>query len=238
MEQPLLTEKHHAILFALIAKEAQGRLGDEKGQAVIRLAVRLYGEQRGHRMALRTRRNGEALSMTNFMIYGEWRSLTGEAEQQAIAEPPDVRMFMPRCPWANAWIEADLLPFGRLYCQEIDHALTRGFNPQLTIDVIATQTNEGAPCEFVYHAATLPSGDTLDHIRQSSARLAALTVMPWEYHCAHLYKTCRQTLEQGYGKIGAAIAEAALTDFAARYGEAAAQAIRSYLDIDFDRLPD
>lgn len=232
------TEKHHAILFALISRQAQQQLGEEAGQSAMRQAVRRYGEQRGRRMALRALKDGEPLSMTSFMTYGEWRSKTGEAEQQASEEPPDIHMLMPRCPWANAWVESGLLPFGRLYCQEIDHALIRGFNPQLTLDVIATQPNDGVPCEFIYRAASLPSGGTLDDIRQTSARLANRTVMPWEYHCAHLYQTCSQELIQSFGEAGAASAEAALAEFAARYGEAAVQGIRSYLEVNFDRLPD
>ena len=47
------TAEHHALLFAWIARETIVRIGEEEAAPVIRVAVRLYGEQRGHRMALR-----------------------------------------------------------------------------------------------------------------------------------------------------------------------------------------
>jgi hypothetical protein len=178
ISQASFSEHHHALLFGLVTKEIFERVGNETGGSALRAAVRRYGEQRGRRMALRAQTNGEELSMTNFLIYGEWRSGTGLGQHELSKEGPDVRMVVTRCPWALTWMEADLSPYGRLYCQEIDQALVRGFNPDLIIDVNRTQTNDGEPCDFLYHQAVLFSGDTLAHIREKTAGLAGRTIMP------------------------------------------------------------
>ena len=115
-------------------------------------------------MALRALANGDELSMTHFLVYGELRSRTRLGQHEISTEGAHVRMVVPRCPWALSWMEADLSQYGRLYCQEIDQALMRGFNPDLIIDVNRTQTNDGEPCEFLYHQAALLSGDTLAYI--------------------------------------------------------------------------
>lgn len=148
--QTSFSERHHALLFGLVAKTVFEQVGKEAGEAAIQVAVRRYGEQRGRRMALRALVNGDELSMTNFLIYGEWRSGTGLGQHEISVEGAHVRMVVPRCPWALTWMEADLSHYGRLYCQEIDQAIVRGFNPNQIIDVNKTQTNDGEPCDFLY----------------------------------------------------------------------------------------
>jgi hypothetical protein len=234
---PVLTEKHHALLFALIARETLGSLGVLKGEAVIAMAVRRYGEQRGRRMALRARRDNQALTMSNYMIYGEWRSLTGDIDQKLQVDGEDLRMRVPRCPWANAWVDADLLPYGRLYCREIDIALLRGFNPDLILQVNSTQTNDDEACDFVFLQGLRSEGDTLAYIQGNSARLKELNSLPWEYHCGHLLAACTQVLVDEAGLAGRTAVEAALAEFGQRFSEQAAEQIAAYQNVDFERLP-
>ena len=66
------TETDHAMLFGWMARAVIQRVGEEKGEVVVRQAVRRYGEQRGRRMALRAEANGHPRSMTNYIVYGEW----------------------------------------------------------------------------------------------------------------------------------------------------------------------
>jgi hypothetical protein len=231
-----LNEQHHALLFGLVAKETIERAGKEAGENALRAAVRRYGEQRGRRMALRAEANGDELSMAHFLVYGEWRSGTGLGKQETVVIGNNVRTTVPRCPWALTWMEADLSQHGRLYCQEIDRALVRGFNPDLIIEVTKTQTNDGVPCDFLYHQVALPSGDTLAYIRRKSAGLAGNTLMPWEYHCSHLYQALDVVLTAELGEAGQEALRAALDEFSARFGEQAAQAVLSYQETDFDRL--
>jgi hypothetical protein len=230
------SEQHHALLFALIAKEIVEQARKDAGEAVLRVAVRRYGKQRGRRMAMRALANGDDLSMTSFLIYGEWRSGTGLGKHDQTVLGSDVRMVVPRCPWTLTWMEASLSEYGRLYCLEIDKALVHGFNPHLLIDVNKTQTNDGEPCDFLFHQAALLSGDTLAYIRDKSAVLASKTVMPWDYHCGHLYKTFYEIITQELGDASQEAVRAALDEFAARFGEEAAQVVLAYQETDFDQL--
>jgi hypothetical protein len=138
---------------------------------------------------------------------------------------------------ADAWAEAGLLPYGRYYCQEIDTALLHGFSPDLWIEVNQTLPNDGVPCEFVYHQALLEPGKSLSYIRDKAALLEPQRLMPWEYHCGHLYQACSLVMGEEFGPAGRVTVQNALAEFALRYGSQAAGTVAGYLKTDFDRLP-
>jgi hypothetical protein len=231
------TASQHAVLFALLSRSTITQLGAENGEKIMRVAVRRYGEQRGRRMALRAQRDGEPLNMLNYMAYGEWRVEPGESEQRMEEMAPEARSFVDRCPWQHAWVEGDLLLYGRLYCLEIDQALVRGFNPALRLDVLSTLSNDGCPCEFVFYDANLTSEnlDLLDRKKKANQQNGA--VLPWEYHAGHLYAAVKSTLAAELAEGGEAILQAALAAFAQRYGDEAVRVILSYQFVDFDFLP-
>jgi hypothetical protein len=190
----------------------------------VRQAVRRYGEQRGRRMALRALADGQALTMDSYRAYGEWQAGEGETGQEVVEPMPDLVSRVHRCPWHRAWEVHDLMPYGRLYCLEIDEALVRGFNPDLRLDVNAIQTRGDPYCEFVYHG-----------VQGSGPRKG--TVMPWEYHAGHLFKTVGEVAVEALGESGQEAVDGALAEFAAYYGQEAAQVLVGYADADFDRLP-
>ncbi len=80
--EPRLTATHHAPLFAWAARELCRAAGD-RGEGIVRRAVRRYGEQRGRRMALRAQADGHPLDMVHYMAYGEWRAEQGEMASPA-----------------------------------------------------------------------------------------------------------------------------------------------------------
>jgi hypothetical protein len=228
---------HHALLFAWISKAVFDRVGEERAEAVIRKAVRRYGEQRGGRMALRAEANGHALSMLNYLAYGEWRAAPGESIQKVVDKVPHVVAHVHKCPWHQAWQEKDLLPYGRLYCQEVDEALVRGFNPELKIEVRGTKPEGNELCEFVFHDANLGLFNTLLMGYRRAVKPADKSVMPWEYHMGHLYKTMGEVLGEEIGELGGEAMNAALKEFTRSFGDDAVDAIRAYSGTDFNRLP-
>lgn len=203
---------------------------------MVRKAVRLYGEQRGQRMALRAQRDGEPPNMLNYLAYSEWRVEPGAQEQRMEEMAPEAHSFVTRCPWHQAWVDSELLPYGRLYCLEIDHALVRGFNKTLQLDVLSTLSNDGGPCEFVFHEADL-TPENLDLLNEKKATNQQKGgVMSWEYHTGHLYSAFQSTLLAELKEGGEAILADALSEFARRYGQEAAQVILSYQGVDFDSI--
>ena len=218
------TPTHHALLFAWISRAVVEQVGRERGERAIRKAVRRYGEERGGRMALRAQADGASLSMTNYMAYGEWKADPGESEHTVFEEEGRVRTEVHRCPWHQAWEEAGLMEYGRLYCLEIDTSLARGFNPELTLEVNSTLSNDGRDCEFVFRDA--------EEITEKRGK-----VMPWSYHLGHLYWTMFRVLAEELGEEGEQAAGAALERFTAQCGREAGRAVESYRDTDFGCLP-
>ena len=229
-EQPLreFTPTHHALLFAWLARSVVRREGEVRGEAIVRRGVRRYGEQRGQRMALRARADGYPLDMNAYRAYGEWRAPVGSTRAEVVRELPDPVQHVHDCPWHRAWQDEGLMSYGRFYCLEVDHALARGFSADITLGVNSIKSGGDDCCEFVYHGADLEV--TVQPKRQ--------TVMPWEYHLGHLYKTMGQVLVEEMGEEGAAAAREAMADFAAAYGQAAAEIVAANAVADFDRLPE
>ena len=222
---------HHALLFAWIAREVQRCAGKPRGEAIMRRAVRRYGEQRGRRMAMRARADGQPLDMTTFLAYGEWQAAEGVFDSSLESQPGAVRSLVFRCPWNQAWADYGLNDSGRLYCLEIDAAISRGFNPANRLEVKGTLSNGAEASEFVYHAASL---DALSQRQVDRNR----TVLPWDYHLGHLYKTACDVVSEEMGEEGLAAMQAALVQFARQFGEEAAETVLAFRDTDFDALPE
>jgi hypothetical protein len=227
------TAEHHALLFAWIARETIVRVGEEVAAPVLRVAVRWYGEQRGHRMALRAQQDGQPLSMATCLSYREWEVPAGEMQQTGVPWRGDLRVQVRRCYWATTWQQEGLTEYGKYYCQEIDEALVRGFNPELVIDVKGTRTNGSRMCQLVYHGAF---EGTVVH--EEAQRAQEKRILPWSYHTAHLYTTMSAVLQRELGSDGVVVVRAALETFAARFGAPMAGILAADATTDFDALPE
>jgi hypothetical protein len=237
-DNPLhFTETHHALLFAWITQAVFERAGAMEGEKAIRNAIIQYGRERGGRMALRARANGDVLSMANYMAYGEWQSSPGVMEQELLEKAPNARVRVSRCPWFSTWQENGLLTYGRFYCLEIDGALAAGFNPDLKIDVVGTQTNGAAQCEFVYRDAALPEQGVQFPAHADAVLSADKVKMPWDYHVGHLFKTLESVLVAELSPVGREAIEAGLAEFGRQFGQPAVQKIAAFRRVDFSRLP-
>lgn len=221
------TETQHAMLFGWMAKAVIEACGAAAGEAVLRKAVEVYGMERGGRMAQRARARDDDLTMDNYFRYGEWLGSPGTMEVQVARDGANLVERVFRCPWLAAWQESGLLPYGRVYCQVIDQALVRGFNPALRLDVIGTKSNGAKMCEFIFYKA----GQTEPCPKPQGVTL------PWEYHTAHLFATVGRVIAAELGETGQAAIAQALDAFAAGYGEAAARRIAACRDMDFTRPP-
>jgi len=237
-EQNSFNEIHHALLFALIARAIVERIGDQRGEAIIRKVVRKYGEERGRRMALRALANKHSLNMANFIGYSEYRISPGEMDMKIIERSPHFKIRAFKCPWHNTWKENGLLSLGCLYCLEIDQALVRGFNPALQLEVKSTLTTGSSQCDFVYHDAnlTIPNYLLLGYRRAFSPGLKA--VMPWDYHVGHLFTTFEKIAVEDLGQVGQEAIEAGLGEFAERYGDQALVKVMASQSKDYDSVPE
>jgi hypothetical protein len=230
--------KHHALLFAWISKAVHDRVESDEAEVIIKKAVRRYGEERGGRMALRAKANGHKLSMLNYLAYGEWRAEPGASQQEVVERTPRANIHVRRCPWHEAWREYDLLDYGKLYCQEVDEALVRGFNPDLRIEVRRALSEGESYCDFVFHETNLTLLNSFLLRYRQVVRPGKRAVMPWDYHLGHLFKTMGEVVGEELGQLGLAAMDAALKNFTETFGKEAGEAIEAYSVTDFNYLPD
>ncbi len=209
---PTLGPEQHALLFAGLAGVL---LAFPDGEAVVRAGVRQYGLERGGRMAQRARAARHPLDMTHYLAYSEWRAEPGASERHILQAAPDAHMQITRCPWQGAWAAEGLESVGRLYCEEVDPALVRGFNPALALEVRSLLTAGAACCDFLFCGADMAQ----------PVDLPPGTVQPWEYHLAHLYATLRRVAVERLGLPAQRALRLALEGWGARWGVEVAEAI-------------
>jgi len=231
------TASHHALLFSSIAQSVFSHLEKEKGEILIRNAVRKYGHQRGRRMALRAQKNGHALTMANYFAYGEWEVGKNEMDARLKEKTPHARLNVFTCPWYVTWKERNLLAHGKYFCKEIDIALVKGFNPDLKIEIKSTQTNDGIPCDFIFRDAGLSWGKLLKLAYRKKFFPGRQAIMPWEYHIGHLYKTLGDEIRQTASNMADQILNTALDEFASLFSREHITWIKKYQNTDFDTLP-
>ncbi len=231
-----LTAHHHAILFSLISRAVIKEIGKEKGAALIRAAVKKYGLQRGKRMAKRALKNRHALTMDNYLAYSEWKVPKNSMKFKFIEKSPHARINIFKCPWNEAWKESDLLEYGKYFCQEIDRALVKGFNPDLKIEIYSTQTNGSNMCDFVFKDARLSLLKIPGLIYKKKIKPGAQAIMPWDYHAGHLYKTMGEQIKQKLGDRADQIMEKAMQDFTLFFSNEYIADIIKYKDTNFEEI--
>jgi len=226
--------EHHATLFAWIAREAVERFGDD-GQRAILEGVRAYGEQRGRRMALRAQADGRPNDLVGYLVYGELNFEEAENEFITVQKKPYLKVESRRCSWHSIWSRRGLLEYGRLYCQEIDTAILRGYNPDFDFEVDGTLTG-GAPfCTFHYRGEGMGIRNALRYAI-GKRRVGLRAKKPWDYHAGHIYKTFKETLVDMFGDRGDQVVEAAVQTFAQEFGDEQADRVRSFEAMDFNRV--
>ena len=226
---------HHALLYAWIARAVVLHCGEREGAEIMRESTRQYGKQRGHRMALRAAADGRAPDFVSYLAYPEWRAPAHSSRSSILETNPDLHRQVHSCPWFDAWRESGLLPWGRLYCLDIDQALVRGFNPTLVLEVSRTLSNGADVCDFRFREAGLDT-DRMDELRRLQADLGERAIMSWEYHVGHLHATAGAVIVGALGDVGRGLVEDALVEFGGHFGPDAAAVVRSYAGTDFDSL--
>jgi hypothetical protein len=232
------TEVHHALLFAWLSQAIIKEVGDQRGQAVVSKALRRYGEERGKRMASRAQSNRQVLDVANFFTYAEYRPIAGLMESRVVEKSSNFILEATRCPWCEAWKESGLLPYGRLYCLDIDEAVLRGFNPKLKMNIEGTLSGGATKCRLVYREANLTLFRYLLLGYQRAIKPGKKVIMPWEYHVGHLFKTFKTSIIEDLAHLGQKASESALEEFSKWYGESATQRVLAFLVKDFTKIED
>lgn len=118
-----------AKLFAAIADEVIRQFGEE-GEKAIREGVRKFGETRGKNIAANVEGAGLEKVLTNYLPYYDMeRSKLFVYETNCSEDRIEQKFY--QCPFAHAWIEDGNQKIGKLYCEEIDDAIAKGYDSKL-----------------------------------------------------------------------------------------------------------
>lgn len=206
--------EHHATLFALLAKEAVTRRGED-GQSAVLEGVFRYGQERGRRMAARALQHGDPLTHLSYHAYGEWRPTSETVEAGIRAYGANYMTFTKVCPWCAAWEKHNLLEYGKLYCLPIDTAVYAGFHKDFSARVLSMLSWGGRECLFDWQQPL----EDLSALQQKQQELGDSCIKDFDYHTAHLYNTVSHTLIETLGEDGYAAAKAALETFIELFGQ-------------------
>jgi len=230
----LFSEKHHAFVSATFYRIIKEN-GFHDYRTAFRMAVRLYAQQRGSRMAQRALRDGRPLDFASYRYYGEWEYTPGALAAmprhfESVAEGCDVKMIVHSCPWKDQYYEMGL-PDGALdYCADLDCSIARGFNPELAFEVGQTLMQEGNEFCVLYQREANIGAESAYGPRNPE------NIMCWSFHCGHVYKTFSDVFTAVYGEKGAEASGKAIAAFAEAYGDDMAQSLAGFKAHDFSYI--
>ncbi|MDQ0256808.1 hypothetical protein J2S74_004230 [Evansella vedderi] len=136
-----------AKLFAQVTKAVVDVYG-EKGKDAIREGVRTFGEERGNGIAHRAAHMGEKNTIDNYLSnYDMGRSELFEFEN--IFKENVIEQTFTKCPFGEQWAKDGMHEYGILYCEMIDPAVAKGFNPKFEVEHEEYVLKEGR-CTFKF----------------------------------------------------------------------------------------
>ncbi len=233
MNRDLFDIPHHANLFAVIYKAAVELKGDEGAKAADE-GTKLYGRQRGARMAKRVLKDGLPLTMENYLIYGEWADKNRRSKGYISARSPVYCLDNTVCGWCEAWKEAGLLEYGKHYCNYVDHNLVKGFNPDLKLDIIQVLSQGGETCAFRWNGFSMPDKAAEKAFADKKSALGDKAQKDFLYHTGHLYSRMKQNFVRIFDiNTAQKIMDKSIADFTVMYGKEMAEAVIEEAKHDF-----
>ncbi|MDQ0174794.1 L-2-amino-thiazoline-4-carboxylic acid hydrolase [Bacillus chungangensis] len=120
-----------AKLFAQVTKAVVDEYG-EQGKNAIREGVRTFGEERGRGIAERAKYMNKDNTVDHYLSnYDMGRSDLFTYENTF--KPNMIEQTFTRCPFGQQWADDDMHEYGILYCEMIDPAVARGYNPNFQV---------------------------------------------------------------------------------------------------------
>lgn len=221
-------ERQHAFISATFYRRLSAEYG-ERGVQTFTLATQRYAEQRGSRMAQKAIMLGLPLNFESYLALGEWEFTQGfladldSPQAEVVSFEPDFEFNFLACPWHEQYKAMGLMEGARVYCKDLDTSIARGFNPYLTFEVPQTM-HDGEKCMFRLKGAALTG--PVEKKREY--------LLPFEYHCAHLYFTFSAICKSIFKSEGVALSAQVLSDFGAEYGKDMADGLTRYEGEDFN----
>jgi hypothetical protein len=136
-------------MFSRMAKTIIEEVGKEKGEKILEKMVKDFGEERGRRIAQRVTSLGLPLTFKNFLIYTDLDS-SKALEYIPRIEEGDLILEIKRCAFSEGPKEWDMMEYFNYYCQFIDVAIIRGYNPEIELEVPKNLSAGDGMCTLIY----------------------------------------------------------------------------------------
>ena len=238
MDRNLFDIPHHANLFALIYRSAYEQYGEKGGQAVDE-GTKLYGMQRGARMAKRALKDNQPLNMENYLAYSEWKDKSGLSKTAITQTAPVYYMECQVCGWCESWKDADLFRYGRHYCDYVDKSLVKGFNPELVLDIESVITKGDRCCGFKWNGFKLETEEEKQAFADKCAKLGSRPVKDFLYHTGHLLSAMKTAVAENLGEEAMEkVISKAINDYSEMYGKEMADTVIKESEQDFTSIGD
>ena len=218
MEKIICKIEHHAILFALLSKNAI-TLAGEAGKEAILKGMTKYGNERGARMASNALANGEELTTMTNQAYGEWKpDYQGQMDFGTLRTEPTLHTYIAKCAWCDAWKKHDLTEFGKYYCVNVDNAVYQGFRSDFVCTPLTTALSWGGErCEFDWgHPLSKEEAELLPEKKKA---LGTSCMKDFNFHTAHLLHTVGNTLKEELGEMGETAVEKGIAEYIEKFGQ-------------------
>ena len=228
--------KHHAILYSVIVKHTLAKIGNDATED-IKAMTKAYGKDRATRMAKRAMVDDVKLNALSYLSYGELDVPKDIISRITELDGENIVQITTKCPWHDAWADAEHLEYGKLFCEVFDEALANGYNQNVKMKVPVTLTTGDTHCEFVFENSRFSVEDRRT-LTLHNEKLKKSATKPFIYHIGHLYSFFSKELKLKYGEISNEIIKNALEEYANYFSEDAVQDILSMKDIDYSSIAD
>ncbi|WP_180994691.1 L-2-amino-thiazoline-4-carboxylic acid hydrolase [Clostridium sp. chh4-2] len=209
------TVEHHAVLYALMAKQIM-LFDPAQGEVHVLAATGRYGEDRGKRMARAALKDGCGLNPCSYMVYGELPLVTGASKSSSSVEGGRFRTSVSGCGWLDAWKKYDLADYGAFYCKVIDESVYRGFNPELELKISSCLSGGDEACGFDWGEAV--SQEEQQRCQEFAEKLGTGFRKDFLFHTSGMLAVMGEYLKEAYGNHGNEIVERALEEFSRIFG--------------------
>ncbi|MDR2892547.1 MAG: L-2-amino-thiazoline-4-carboxylic acid hydrolase [Deltaproteobacteria bacterium] len=227
----------HALLFALIARNILRTEGGESGMKALQNGVEIYGRERGLRYAMRCLKNGDDLSVANYMAYSELMDIKGWNRSVNVSLAPEYHFDTVACGWCDTWKKYDILEYGKLYCNWIDPSLVHGFNPEIILEMHPIMSHGGDCCGFFWKNFAFKSEAEAQSVAQRRKELLPGVGKDFLYHCGHLLSAMKRAIYLELGACaGNRIMEASLNEYAQEFGADKKEVLIREADQDFLKI--
>jgi hypothetical protein len=139
-----------ARLFCTFSEEVISQFG-EKGKETVINVVKKFGERRGKEIADIVKSLGKELTLNNYFIYSTFDG--GQTTKYKVnVVDGNIELVIRQCVFCDGCEDWDKLEYGKIYCDYIDEAILKGYNPNLKIEVPAMLSHGDKRCIQIYIA--------------------------------------------------------------------------------------